>query len=70
MNGLGKKEKIGSKNSKKNSKHLSENATCEQKTTIEKANFCLNTFFSLYSKITPPAKKTLPQFDFKNHENV
>ena len=32
---------------RKNSKK-SETAACEQKTTSEKANFCLNTVFSLY----------------------
>ena len=29
---------------------IKEIATCEQKTTSEKANFCSNTVFSLYSK--------------------
>ena len=32
---------------RKNSKHQSEIAACEQKTTSEKANFCSNTVFSL-----------------------
>ena len=35
---------------RKNSKHQSEIAACEQKTTSEKANFCSNTVFSLYLK--------------------
>ena len=35
----------------KNSKNRSELAACEQKTTREKAKFCLNTVFSLYFKI-------------------
>ena len=35
----------------KNSKNQSEIATCEQKTTSEKANFCSNTLFSLYFKL-------------------
>ena len=34
-----------------NSKNQSEIAACEQKTTIEKPNFCSNTVFSLYFKI-------------------
>ena len=53
MNGLGKpfrKKKSDLKN-RKNSKNQSEIATCEQKTTSEKANFCSNTIFSLYFKI-------------------
>ena len=32
---------------KKNSKYQSEIAACEQKTSIEKSNFCSNTAFSL-----------------------
>ena len=32
-------------------KNQSEIAACEQKTSSEKANFCSNTFFSLYFKI-------------------
>ena len=35
---------------RKNSKNQSEIAACEQKTTIEKANFCSNMVFSLYFK--------------------
>ena len=35
---------------RKNSKNQSEIASCEQKTTSEKANFCSNTVFSLYFK--------------------
>ena len=35
----------------KNSKNQSEIAACEQKTTTEKANFCLNIVFSLCFKI-------------------
>ena len=53
MNGLGElfRKKNRSKKLKKNSKHKSEIAACEQKTTNEKANFCSNTVFSLYFKI-------------------
>ena len=53
MNGLGKpfRKKSDPKNRKKNSKNQSEIATCEQKTTTEKPNFCSNTVFSLYLKI-------------------
>ena len=39
----------------KPSKNQNEIAACEQKTLSEKANFCSNTIFSLYFKIT--AKK-------------
>ena len=39
------------KSDPKKSKNQSEIAACEQKTTIEKPNFCSNTFFSLYFKI-------------------
>ena len=46
--------KSGPKN-RKNSKHQSEIAACEQKTTSEKANFCSNSVFSLYFKFS--AKK-------------
>ena len=46
----------------KNSKNQSEIAACEQKTTIEKANFCPNTVFSLYFKIR--AKNITPQNHF------
>ena len=47
-NHLGKKS---DPKNRKNSKNQSEIAECEQKTTSEKANFCSNTFFSLYFKI-------------------
>ena len=52
MNGLGKpfRKKSDPKN-RKNSKHQSEIAACEQKTTSEKAKFCSNAVFSLYFKI-------------------
>ena len=40
---------------RKNCKNQSEIAACEQKTTTEKPNFCSNTVFSLYFKIS--AKK-------------
>ena len=43
---------------RKNSKHQSEIAACEQKTTRENANFCSNTVSSLYFKIR--AKKFHP----------
>ena len=50
MNGLGKsfRKKSDPKN-RKNSKNQSEIA--EQETTVDKANFCSNNFFSLYLKI-------------------
>ena len=41
---------LSEKLKKKNSKNQSEIATCEQKTTSEKANFCSNTVFSLHFK--------------------
>ena len=44
-------EKKSDPKNRKNSKNQSEIATCEQKTTSEKANFCSNTVFSLYFKI-------------------
>ena len=52
MNGLGKpsRKKSDPKN-RRNSKNQSEIAACEQKTTMEKPNFCSNTVFSLYFKI-------------------
>ena len=52
MNGLGKpfRKKSDPKN-RKNSKNQSEIATCEEKTTTEKPNFCSNTVFSLFFKI-------------------
>ena len=43
-------KKIPSKKPKNSKKNQSEIATCEQKTTREKANFCSNTVFSLYFK--------------------
>ena len=51
MNGLGKP--FGKKSDLKNRKTVKtkEIAACEQKTTSEKANFCLNTVFSLYFEI-------------------
>ena len=51
MNGLGKpfRKKSDPKN-RENSENQSEIAACEQKTSSEKANFCSNTFFSLYFK--------------------
>ena len=52
MNGLGKlfRKKTDPKNCKY-SKNRSEIASCEQKTTREKPNFCSNTVFSHYFKI-------------------
>ena len=44
-------EKKSDPKNRKNSKHQSEIAACEQKTTSEKTNFCSNTVFSLYFKI-------------------
>ena len=51
MNGLGKRfrKKTNPKN-RKNSKNQIEIASCQQKTTSGKANFCSNTVFSLYFK--------------------
>ena len=53
MNGLGKpfRKKSDPKN-RKHCKNQSEIAACEQKFTSEKANFCSNTVFSLYSKVS------------------
>ena len=52
MNGLGKPfRKNPLQKIEKNSTNKNETATCEQKTTGEKANFCSNTVFSLYLKI-------------------
>ena len=76
-------KKIQSKKLKKR-KNQSEIAASEQKTTHEKANFCSNTGFSPYFKIsvktfTPQNHSLFPlwarpnsllQFDFNNHENV
>ena len=42
-------EKNPLQKNRKNSKNQSEIAACEQKITSEKANFCSNTVFSLYS---------------------
>ena len=51
MNGLGKPfRKESDPKNRKNRKNQSEIAACEQKTTIEQANFCSNTVFSLYFK--------------------
>ena len=49
MNGLGKPNLI--QKTWKNSKNQSEIATCEEKTTTEKAKFSSNSVFSLYFKI-------------------
>ena len=50
--GIGKMKKSDPE-SRKNSKHLSEIATCDQKSTSEKANFCSNIIFlSLLHKTT------------------
>ena len=69
----------------KNSKTQSEFATCEQKSTSKKANFCSNTACSLYFKINvkiTPQNHSLSRstscfsvtkittHDFKNHKNV
>ena len=50
MNGLGKPFRKNPIQKNENTKNHSEIATCEQKTTSEKANFCSNTIFSLYFK--------------------
>ena len=49
MNELEKpfREKLDKK--RKNRKHQCQIAACEQKTASEKATFCSNTIFSLYS---------------------
>ena len=52
MNGLGKAfRKKSDPKYRKNSKNQTEIAIYEQKPNSEKANFCLNTVFSLYFKI-------------------
>ena len=51
MKGLGKPFRKSHSKNWKNSKNQRESAAGEQKTTSEKANFCLNTVFSLYFKI-------------------
>ena len=51
MNGFRKPFRKKYQINRKDSKNQSEIATCEQKTTSEKANFCSNTFFSIYLKI-------------------
>ena len=43
-------EKKSDPKNRKNYKNQNEIAACEQKTTSEKANICLNTVFSLYFK--------------------
>ena len=44
-------------------KNKSEIAACEQKTTIEKPNFCSNTVFSLYFKIRAKnSRRKTPRF--------
>ena len=49
---------------KKNSKHQSEIAACEQKTSSEEANFCSNIVFSLNFKIIA---KQFKKFTPQNH---
>ena len=68
MNGLGKtfRKKSDPKN-RKNSKNRSEIAACEQKTTSEKANFCLNTVFSLYFKFRAKKFHAAKPFAFWLH---
>ena len=80
MNGLGKPFRENPIQKIKNSKHESEIAACEQKTTSEKASFCSNTVFSLQFKFR--AKKFhaakpiafllhfLFRRDQKNHSNL
>ena len=51
----------------KNSKNQSEIAACEQKTTSGKANFCSNTFFSLYFKIGAKAYHAAKPLAFSLH---
>ena len=50
MNGLGKPFRKKSDPKNRKNKNQSEIAAYEQKTTREKANFCSNTYFSLYFK--------------------
>ena len=68
MNGLAKsfRKKCNPKN-RKNSKHQSEIATCEQKTTSETANFCSNTVFSLYFKFRAKKFHAAKPFAFSLH---
>ena len=49
-------EKKSDPKNRKNSKNQSEIATCGQKITTEKPNFCSNTVFSLYFKIRAKKK--------------
>ena len=68
MNGLGKpfRKKSDPKN-RKNSKHQSEIAACEQKTTSEKSNFCSNTVFWLYFKFRAKKFHTTKPLAFSLH---
>ena len=51
----------------KNCKNQREIAACEQKTTSEKANFCSNTFFSLYLKFRAKKIHTAKPLAFSLH---
>ena len=51
----------------KNCKNQSEIAACEQKTTIEKKNFCSNTVLSLYFKIREKKFYAAKTFAFSLH---
>ena len=68
VNGLQKpfRKKSDSKN-RKNRKHQSEIAACEQKTATEKPNFCSNTVFSLYFKIRAEKIHTAKPLAFSLH---
>ena len=68
MNGLGKtfRKKSDPKNGK-NGKNQSEIASCEQKTTSEKANFCSITVLSLYFKIRVKKSHAAKPLDFSLH---
>ena len=60
------KKKSNPKN-RGNSKNQSENATCEQRTTSKKANFCSNTVFSLYFKIRAKKNHAAKAIAFSLH---
>ena len=51
---------------KENSKNQSEIAACEQKTTIEKANFGSNTVFSLYFRFRAKKFHAAKALDFRS----
>ena len=60
-------EKKSDPKNRKNSKNQSEIAACEQKTTSEKANFCLNIVFSLYFKFRAKKNHATKPLAFSLH---